>query len=443
MNPRRLYFMLSLIFVITNVTAQKKWTLQECLDYAMQNNISLQKSGLMKMSANEDLLQSKAALLPSLSFSTNQGVNYRPWPYAGMVTVTDGHVTANIDKVFYNGSYSLAGNWTVWNGNRNYNQVKLNQLTVEKDAVDSITTARNIEEQIAMLFIQILYTEENIGVQKATLEIAKANEERGKEMLEVGKISKADLMQLTAQRAQDEYNVVQAESQARNYKRQLKALLQITTSEEFEVEGIDMSDSMAMAVIPPLQSVYEEAIANRPELKSVQLSIESAELNKKIAKAQRMPTVGFNASVGTNTSSQGEKSWGNQMKSNMSVAGGVNVSVPLFDQRQSRTAMKKAEISRQQALLDLRDKQTSLYSTIENYWIQAENNQGQYKAAKVSTESARTSYELLSEQFRLGLKNIVQLQEGKSRLLTSQQSELQSKYMAILNIKMLEFYKKK
>ena len=83
-----------------------------------------------------------------------------------------------------------------------------------------------------------------------------------------------------------------------------------------------------------------------------------------------------------------------------------------------------------------------LYSTIENYWIQAENKQSQYKAAKVSTESAQTSYDLLSEQFRLGLKNIVELQEGKTRLLSAQQSELQSKYMAILNIKMLDFYQK-
>ena len=104
--------------------------------------------------------------------------------------------------------------------------------------------------------------------------------------------------------------------------------------------------------------------------------------------------------------------------------------------------VKAEEISRQQALLDLQDKQTSLYSTLENYWIQAENNQQQYKAAKVSTESAQTSYELLSEQFSLGLKNIVELQDGKSRLLSAQQNELQSKYMTILNLKMLEFYQR-
>lgn len=420
--------------------AQKQWTLRECIDYAMENNISLQKSGLQKRSSQEDLMQSKAALLPSLNFSTNQGVNYRPWPFAGQATVTEGVVMSSIDKVYYNGSYSLNGNWTVWNGNRNHNQVKLNSLSMQRNETDSITSAKNIQEQIAMLFIQTLYTKENVGVQKATLESARLIEDRGKEMLEVGKMSKADLMQLTAQRAQDEYNVVQAESQVNNYKRQLKALLQITSSEEFDIAPLEATDEMALAQIPQLQSVYEAALANRPELKSVQLSIESSDVSKKIAKAQRLPTVGMNASVGTNTSSQSDKTWGNQIKANMGISGGVNISVPIIDQRQSRTAINKAEIARQQALLDLRDKQTNLYSTIENYWIQAENNQSQYKAAKVSTESAKTSYELLTEQFTLGLKNIAQLMEGKNRLLSSQQSELQSKYMTILNIKMLNFY---
>lgn len=422
--------------------AQKKWSLQECIDYAAQNNISLKKSSLQGQMNREELLASKAQLLPSLSLSTNQNVNYRPWPNAGQATVSNGYVQSGVEKVYYNGSYSVAGNWTVWNGNRNVNQVKLNRLAVEQNAYDSITTARNIEEQIAQYYVQIAYTEENVAVQKAALEAARMNEQRGKEMLEVGKMSKADLMQLTAQRAQDEYNVVQAESEVRNYKRQLKQLLQITDAEEFSIAGFEASDAMATAEIPALQSVYENALKNRPEFKSLALQLESSEISSKIAKAQSLPTVGVNASAGTNTTSMGNESWGNQAKQNFSLGAGVSISVPIIDQRQKRTAVNKAELSRQQTLLDLEEKRISLYSTLENYWIQAENKQVQYKAAKVSTESAEASYDLLSEQFRLGLKNIVELQEGKNRLLSARQSELQSKYMAILNIKMLEFYQR-
>ena len=320
--------------------------------------------------------------------------------------------------------------------------MKLNRLAVEQNAYDSITTARNIEEQIAQYYVQIAYTEENVAVQKAALEAAIVNENRGKEMLEVGKMSKADLMQLTAQRAQDEYNVVQAESEVRNYKRQLKQLLQITDAEEFSIAGFEASDAMATAEIPALQTVYENALKNRPEFKSLALQLESSDISSRIAKAQSLPTVGVNASAGTNTTSMGNESWGNQAKQNFSLGAGVSISVPIIDQRQKRTAVNKAELSRQQTLLDLEEKRISLYSTLENYWIQAENKQVQYKAAKVSTESAEASYDLLSEQFRLGLKNIVELQEGKNRLLSARQSELQSKYMAILNIKMLEFYQR-
>ena len=428
--------------VLLTAGAQKKWSLQECIDYAAQNNISLKKSSLQGQMSKEDLLSSQAQLLPSLSFSTNQNVNYRPWPNAGQATVSNGYVQSGVEKVYYNGSYSVAGNWTVWNGNRNVNQVKLNHLAVEQNVYDSITTARNIEEQIAQYYVQIAYTEENVAVQKAALEAAIVNENRGKEMLEVGKMSKSDLMQLTAQRAQDEYNVVQAESDVRNYKRQLKQLLQITDTQEFDIAGFDASDAMATAEIPALQSVYENALRNRPEFKSLAIQLESSEISGKIAKAQGLPTVGLNVSAGTNTTSMGNENWGHQAKQNFSLGAGMSINVPIIDQRQRRTAVNKAELSRQQTLLDLEEKRIALYSTLENYWIQAENKQVQYKAAKASTESAEASYDLLSEQFRLGLKNIVELQEGKNRLLSARQSELQSKYMALLNIKMLEFYQR-
>lgn len=420
----------------------KTWTMEECLQYAMDNNITLQKAGLTKLSASEDTKLSKAQLLPSLNFSTSHNVSYTPWQKSGVATVTDSKVESSMDDVSYNGQYSVSANWTVWNGNRNRNQVKLNSIAEQQAEMDSVTSARNIEEQIVQLYIQIFYTKEAIEVNKATLEAAKVNESRGEQMYKLGQMSKADLSQLTAQRAQDEYNVVQAESQARSYTRQLKQLLQLTNEEEFDVVNPSFTDDMAMQSVPSMASVYETALDNRPELKRALLSVQSAELQGKIAKAQRMPTVSMNASIAASTTSLSQDSWGTQMKNNFRGGAGVTVSVPIFDQRSTRTAINKANIQKQEALLDIRDKQTSLYSTIENYWIQAGNYQNQYKAAKVSTESAKDSYDLLSEQFGVGLKNITELQEGKTRLLSAQQSELQSKYMTILNLKMLDFYKK-
>ena len=429
-----------LMLAMSTECQAKQWSLKDCIDYALANNIQLQKAKIKEYSALEDVKQSQAALLPSLNLSTSQNVNYTPWPQQGRATVADGYVQSSVDKVYYNGSYSLSGNWTVWNGNKNRNNVKLNKVAAEQARLDSATTANNVLEQIAQLYVQILYSNEAIAVTKESLKTSQTNEQRGKTMVEVGKMSKADLAQLTAQRAQDEYAIVEAESNLRNYKRQLKELLQITSDEEFDVAVPSTTDDMALEAVPALNDVYAASLEQRPEIKNAKLGIESSDLGIKVAKAGRMPTISLNAGVTTSTSSMSDNTWGTQMKNNFSLGGGVTVSIPLFDNRQTKTAINKAKLQKQSYLLDLQDKQTTLYSTIENYWLQAVTNQNKFKAARVSTESAQASYELLSEQFKQGLKNTVELMTGKTNLLQAQQNELQSKYLAILNLNMLEFY---
>lgn len=350
-------------------------------------------------------------------------------------------VQTNVDKFYYNGSYGINANWTVWNGNQNHNKVALNKLSVEQAALDSAQTANSLQEQIAQLFVQILYSKEAVKVNQATLETSKKTEEHGKEFYKVGSLSKADLAQLTAQRAQDEYSVVQAQNSLAEYKRQLKQLLQITDQEEFDVSAKEPTDAMATTAIPSVTMVYDSAMQYRPEIQNALLGIKSSDVQLKIAKGQRMPTIGLSASVSTNTTSMNSNAWGKQLKSNLIGGAGFTVSIPILDNRQTKTAINKAILSRQSYQLDLKDKQTQLYSTIENYWLQANNNQEQYKSAKVNTESAQQSYDLLQEQFKQNLKNVIELMNGKDKLLQAKQNELQAKYMAILNINLLNFYK--
>lgn len=421
--------------------AARQWSLKDCIDYALANNIQLQKAKVQQLSALEDIKQSQSALLPSLSLSTSQNVSYNPWPEQGSAMIAGNKVQADVKKVYYNGSYSLSGNWTVWNGGQNTNTVKLNKLAAEQARLDSAVTANNVLEQIAQLYVQILYSDEAISVTKESLKTSQANEERGKTMVSVGKMSKADLAQLTAQRAEDEYSIVEAESNLRNYKRQLKQLLQIADNDEFDVVIPSTTDEMALKDVPALNDVYAASLTLRPEIQNAKLGIESSDLSVKIAKAGKMPTVSLNAGLSTSTTSMSQNGWGNQMKNNFTVGGGVSVSIPLFDNRKTKTSVNKAMLQKESYLLDLQDKQTTLYSTVENYWLQAVNNQNKFKAARVSTESAQASYELLSEQFNQGLKNIVELMTGKTNLLQAQQNELQSKYLAILNLNMLDFYR--
>ncbi len=441
---RKLFCLGMILCLLTgNSRAQEKklWTLKDCINYALQNNISLQKINIQKQSSHEDLLQSQAALLPSLSASTSHNLAYTPWPETGRSTVANGYAVTSIDKIYYNGSYGVNGNWTVWNGGKNTNTVKLNKLYEEQAELDSAVTANQLQEQIAQLYVQILYSDEAIKVNEQSAETTRKNEERGKTMVQVGKMSKADLAQLTAQRAQAEFNIVDAKSNLRNYKRQLKQLLQITDGQEFDIEVPTTTDEMALQLIPALNEVYTAALAIRPEIRNVTLGIEASDLNLKIAKAGKLPQIGVNAGFSTNTTSMNDKAWGSQLKSNVNFGTGVSLSIPLFDQRQTKSAVNKALLQKDNYMLDLKDKQTTLYSTIENYWLQAVNNQDKFKAAKISTESQQASFELLSEQFRLGLKNIIELMTGADNLRAAQQNELQSKYLAILNIEMLKFYR--
>ena len=203
---------LSVLLLAESLTVSAKtWTLEECISYAMENNITLQKAGLKRQTNMESVLSSKSSLLPSLSFSTSQNVAYQPWRATGTAMVQNGQVQTKTSTTSYNGSYSVNANWTVWDGNRNRNTIRQNENLYQQSVQDSLASALSIEEQIAQLYIQILYTKEAVNVNKAMLEAAKVNENRAMEMERAGSISKAECSQFTAERAQDEYNVVNSE----------------------------------------------------------------------------------------------------------------------------------------------------------------------------------------------------------------------------------------
>ena len=435
----------SLLFIISCLLfspagAQKLWTIDDCISYAMQNNITLQKSRLQLQAASEDVRSSKGALLPTLNASTSHSLGYRPWQDVGVATVTNGQVNTKVDKTYYNGNYGLNAQWTVWNGNKNHNNLRLARLSEQQAELSVQEQANTIQERIAQLFVQCLYLHEAIGVSQASLETSQKNEDRGKEMVEVGKMSKADLAQLTAQRAADEYSVVEAQSQLANYKLQLKQLLELTADQDFDIAIPPTTDDEALAAIPALQDVYEKALATRPEIDSRKLAIESSNVSLAIAKAGWMPTVSLSGGFTTSTNSLTNNGWGSQMKTNTNMSAGLSLSVPIFDGWQTRSSVNKARISQQQAQLDFMDQQKTLYQTIEGYWLDATTNQQKFRAANTAVESEQQSYDLLNEKFSLGLTNIIELLQGKDKLLSAQQNQLQSKYMTLLNMQLLRFY---
>ena len=436
MNTRKILLTLALLPV---VAMAQTWSLQQCLDYATEHNITIQKNRLSEQDALEQLKQRKAALFPTLSFSMSQSLGYRPFQEATVI-VQNGMATSTNNKLTENGSYGLNANWTIWDGGINRKNIQAQKVQTEISEVQTDQSLKTIQEKIAHLYVQILYTIEAKRVNEQLAATAKQQLERGQERLKVGDLAKADVAQLESQYATAQYDVVNAESQVAGYKRQLKELLQLDITQPFDVSADEMDDSRALAPIPSKMEVFEQALLSRPEIRAAELQQDAADVQLNIAKRGYYPTISMNAGIGDSHYSASNDNIGRQLKLNLNGSIGLGVSVPIFDQRRNRTAVNRAKIAKTSAALDLQDKRTTLGSTIENLWLEATTSQQRFISADAALKSMETNYELINEQFKEGLKNIVDLLQARDNLLKAEQNKLQSKYTTILNTQLLKFY---
>lgn len=419
--------------------AQESWGLQDCIDYALKNNIQIQKNRVSEEKGDVTLWNRKGALFPSLSFSTSHNVGYRPFTQV-MAVVQGDQVTSTSSNVTYQGSYGLNASVTLWNGGINYKNIKEQELQNEITKLQTEQSELSIQEQIAQLYVQIMFTKEALKVSEQLLKTAQMQYDRGLEMQKQGQMAKADVVQLEAQLSSAKYDIANNQAQVENFKRQLKSVLELDINNDFDIKGEIPTDEKVLAVIPNKLEAYNQALANRPEIKGAELGIESANMQLDIAKRAHYPTVRASASLGSNHSSGSQNNWGTQMKSNLNMSAGVTISVPIFDNRQIASNIRTAKLNQLNSQLDLQNKKTSLSNTIEQYWINANSNQQSYLAARARVKSQEASYELLNEQFLNGLKNTVDVLQGRDNVINAEQSMLQSKYTTLLNIQLLKFY---
>ena len=417
----------------------KEWTLQECINYALEKNIQLQQNKISLQESEIDIKDARASLFPSLSFSTGHNVVNRPYQEQSN-TVSGTEIISSDEKTTYNGNYSLNAQWTLWNGGQRLNNLKQQKTNRDIARLTVSETENTLQEQITQLFIQILYADESIQINKSTLEVSKATYKRGQELFAEGSLSKADLAQLEAQVSDDQYQLVTAESTWRNYKLQLKQLLELDGSEEFNLVLPELNDENILKMLPSQTDVYQAAMAMRPEIQSSRLSIENAKLGISAAKAGYYPTISLSASSSSTTNSASTNNWAQQMKYGWNNMIGISLSIPIFDNRQNKSNVQKARLQYNTSQLDLINKQKELYSTIEGLWLDALNAQQQYVAAETKVKSSQTSFDMVNEQFNLGMKNTVELLTEKNNLLSAKQQLVQAKYMAILNRTLLNFY---
>ena len=416
-----------------------QWDLQTCIDYALQQNITIRKNRLNAESAEVDVKTAKAALFPSLTASVSQRIVNRPNSETNTIINGD-NITSSQRKTSYTGSYGIDANWTLYNGSKRLNTLKQQRMNNRIAELNVAESENSIEESITQIYVQILYAAEAVKVNETTLDVSQAECERARALLAAGSIAKSDLAQLEAQVSTDKYQLVTAQATLQDYKLQLKQLLELSGEEEMDLYIPALGDENVLSPLPSKSDVYRSALTLRPEIEAGRLNVKASELDINIARSGYIPTVSLSAGIGSTNTNGNDFTFGEQIKQNWNNSLGVTVSVPIFNNRQTKSAVQKAKIQKQSSELDLLDNQKALYKTIEGLWLDASSAQQRYVAAIEKLRSTQTSYDLIQEQFNLGMKNTVELLTEKSNLLNAQQETLQAKYMAILNTQLLKFY---
>ena len=433
---RRTILLTLLIAVCTFTVALKaqeesqKWTLRSCLDYAIENNIQLKKSRINELSGLEDTERAKAQLFPSLSASVTQGyVNYP---------------SSDVDKNnSYSGNYSINANWTVFDGGQRNKAIKQQKLQNEMDKLSTEQGADDIQIAIVQTYMQVLYAMESVRINENTVETSKAQRDRAEELYKAGSISLVDFSQLESQYSTDKHQLVVAQTCLDNYKLQLKQLLELDITQDIELSLSDIEETWVLAPLPDKQVIYTTSLAVMPQIKSSELSLENAELEKQKAKASYWPTISMNAGVGTGHLSGTNYSFGNKIWNNFNESFGITIKIPIFTNRENKTAYNKAKLAITTSQLELINSQKELLKTVEGIYLDATSAQSQYLSAKERLSYVQQSFKLTEEQFFLGMKNTLEMLTEKNNLLSAQQEVLQSKYMAIMSIQLLNIYQKK
>ncbi len=403
------------------------WTYSDCVDYAREHNISLQQSRLAEESSEYTLEASKAQWLPSLAFSTSQNYGNTPFIKSG-------------DKNVYNGSYGLNASWTLYNGGQRENTIKRDELQTQISALATDELMRSLETEILSLYVNILYAKENIGICQEAADVSEAQAERARQLMESGRLSRVDYAQLKAQAETDRYSVVSAQGTYDNQRMQLKKLLQLGLTYQIYVQDVTYPESSVLAPLPPIEESYAMALATDVQLQSDKLARESAEYDIKIAQASKRPQISVNAGVGTGAGAPGDGFW-DQLKWQWNETVGLSLSIPILDQKTTKTAVAKAKIAQMNADLDIENRESEMAQLIEALYISLAANQAKYVAGLDQVESTALSAQLTNAQFENGKVNTVELLQAHNAELQARSELLQAKYMVLLDKKMLEYYR--
>lgn len=411
---------------LTGLNAQQTWTYADCLDWALQHNITLQQSALSERLSDNALDESKAQWQPTLDFATTHSYANSPW--------TKG------DKNGYDSSYGLNASWTAWDGGVRSATIKRNGIDANISRLNTSDRIRTLQTDLLQVYINILYAREAINIYQSAVELSKAQAERARQLMEAGRVSRVDYAQLQSQYEQDRYSLTNAEGTYDTRRMELKKLLELGIDIDIRLADAEWTAAQVLAAAPPMAESYSLALQTDAALRAAELKKESAAYDVDIARAGRAPSIRLNAGVGTGYSAPGD-GFGTQLKQRVSESVGLTLSVPIFDARKTKTAVANAKIQQLNADLDAEQRRTDIAQIVESWYIDLNAAQARYTSGVEQEKAAQLSADLVNEQFSLGLVNTVELLTAHNNLLQARHSLLQAKYMAILGQKMIEFYR--
>jgi outer membrane protein len=413
------------------IASTVRWDLATVIAYAKQNNIQVNITRLDERLSEQDLSQARAARYPDLSASATQSMTY----HSGNTNPVVGGFQTQSNLA---GNYALNSSLILYRGGYLNYDIKSRSLQVEAANLNTSVTQNDITLQLTQAYLNVLIAKENIVYQQDLVKTSQAQYDLGKTKYDHGSIARKDLLQLEAQAASDQYNLVTGENQYRQNILTLKQLLQLPTTTSFEPV---VPDTLIIErAMPSLLEAQRIALQNRPEVQYNQLQIRIAETELQKARAGFKPTISAAGSMSTGYSDNQDVKYFSQVNNNLYQRLGLTLSIPIFDNRTNKTNVERSKILIEQARLTLEQTKTILNQQIEQALIAVQNAQAQYKAADVQLKANREAYTISLEQSRLGAINTVDLLVQRNLYIQSLQNFIQAKYNSILNSKIYEFY---
>jgi outer membrane protein len=466
---------LSLLFAISfmALNAQEKWSLEKCVDYALTNNIQIKQRSLTIESSKADVFQSKLNMLPDLNGFANHGYNFGK-------TVDRYTNTFATERVQTN-NFNLSSSVTLFGGFQKVNQLKQNKLNLNADQYDLDKFMDDISLNIATSFLQILFYQEMLKNAENQLNITKQQVDRMKKMVDAGAAAQGDFFNLDAQRAAEELSVVDAQNNLDLAYLTLTQLLDLPSSDNFEIEVPQLSVQGKPALVGNADEVFLYATQNQPDIKSAELRLQSSDLNISRARGAMMPSLSLNGSWGTGYSGASQipestiatpfselpligvtkdengnkvydvyaysssttyktKPWSDQINDNNNKSIALNLSIPIFNGWQGRTAVKKAQISVKNAEYNLESNKLNLRKTIQQAYADATAALKKYNSATTKVDASKESFKYSESKFNVGMLNSVDYNNAKKELEKAESELLQSKFDYIFKATVLDFY---